>query len=192
MSWGFFVFFLKFKLEYNIFFNLNVKNVVGFLRENGIFCAKNILPEIKRVLPAFCKVLSYKYIALFRQKNMLFFFGEAMLRWEWSIALLPTKCISTNCFLWISRRGNVFISVFWQLYGYSSWNFIFLSTSNTLGYVRLDVRKRKNEMLNSLGGKFKECKRLNRYSYRLQVCYICQLFSIRMHRSTENRKVIKT
>ena len=135
----------------------------------SVFCArmeysarKTILPEIRRVLPAFCKILSYKYIALFRQKNMLFLFGEAMLRLEWSIALLPTKRISTNCFLWIFGRENVIISVFWQLYGYSSWNFIFLSTSNPCGYVRLDVRKRKNEMLNPLGGSFKECKKNNR------------------------------
>ena len=139
------------------------------LKLRSAFCArmeysarKTILPEIKRILLVFCKMLSYKYIALFRQKNMLFLFGEAMLRLEWSIALLPTKCVSANCFLWISGRENVIISVFWQLYGYSSWIFIFLSTSNSCGYVRLDVRKRKNEMLNLLGGRFKECKRLNR------------------------------
>ena len=55
----------------------------------SVFCArmeysarKTILPEMKRVSPAFCKMLTYKYIALFRQKNMLFLFGEAMLRLE--------------------------------------------------------------------------------------------------------------
>ena len=55
----------------------------------SVFCArmeysarKTILPEIKRILLVFCKMLSYKYIALFRQKNMLFLFGEAMLRLE--------------------------------------------------------------------------------------------------------------
>ena len=139
------------------------------LKLRSAFCArmeysarKTILPEIKRILLVFCKMLSYKYIALFRQKNMLFLFGEAMLCREWSIALLPTKRISANCFLWILGGENVIISVFWQLYGYFSWIFIFLSTSNSCGYVRLDVRKRKNEMLNLLGGRFKECKRLNR------------------------------
>ena len=96
----------------------------------------------------FCKSLFDKRIALFYGSDVSFFFDEAMLWFEWSIALLPTKSVSQLCIFEKIERENVMIFVFWQQNVYFGTNINSLPRENPSCYVRLCVRKNKNKMLN--------------------------------------------